>query len=160
MPRRKKQDYTRDVGVDQRFGSALIQKFINIIMERGKKNTARSIVYGAMDLMAKKMGNDDSKALDAFNKAFNQVAPFVEVRPRRVGGSVYQIPMEVPHKRRNSLAMRWTMSAALARSGKSMSQRLAAELLDACEGRGGAVKKKTEVQRMAEANRAFSHYAW
>lgn len=128
MPRRKKRDFTRDVGVDLRFDSDIIQKFINIIMERGKKNIARSIVYGAMDILGKKVGNDDKKALELFNKAFNQVAPFVEVRPRRVGGSVYQIPMEVPPKRRSSLAMRWTISAAQVRSGKDMSQRLAARV--------------------------------
>ncbi len=160
MPRRKKKDFTRDTGVDLRFESPLIQKFINIIMERGKKSVACSIVYEAMDILVKKSGGDDKKAYELFNKAFNQIAPFVEVRPRRVGGSVYQIPMEVPQKRRGSLAMRWVIAAAQARSGKSMSQKLAAEFLDAIEGRGGAVKKKTEVQRMAEANRAFSHYAW
>jgi small subunit ribosomal protein S7 len=159
MPRRKKSDFTRDVGVDLRFESPLIQKFINIILKRGKKSIACSIVYGAMDILARKAG-DDKKAYELFNKAFNQIAPFVEVRPRRVGGSVYQIPMEVPPKRRSSLTMRWTISAAQARSGKNMSQKLAAELLDAVEGRGGAVKKKVEVQRMAEANRAFSHFAW
>jgi small subunit ribosomal protein S7 len=160
MPRRKKSDFTRNVGVDLRFESPVIQKLINIIMERGKKSIACAIVYGAMDILAKKVGNDDKKAYELFNKAFNQIAPFVEVRPRRVGGSVYQIPMEVPAKRRGSLTMRWTITAAQSRPGKSMAQKLAAELLDAIEGRGAAVKKKNEVQRMAEANRAFSHYAW
>jgi small subunit ribosomal protein S7 len=160
MSRRKHEDLTRDVGVDARFESPLVQKLINVIMERGKKSVARSIVYGAMDIVAKKINGDDKKALDLFVRAFNQVAPFVEVRPKRVGGGVYQIPMEVPPKRRNSLAMRWTISAARARVGKSMSQRLAAELMEAVDGRGGAIKKKTEVQRMAEANRAFSHYGW
>lgn len=160
MPRRKKQDFTRDVGVDPRFESPIIQKFINVVMERGKKDLARSIVYGAIDLIAKKTGGDDKKALDIFIKGLGQVMPFIEVRPRRVGGSVYQIPKEVPPKRKNSLAMRWLKTAAQARPGKNMAQRLAGEILDAYEVKGGAVKKRTEVQRMAEANRAFSHLAW
>lgn len=160
MPRRKKSDFTRDVGVDLRFESSLVQKFINVIMRCGEKNIARDIVYGAMDILAKKAGGDDKKALEFFTKAFNQVTPLVEVRPRRVGGSVYQIPREVDTKRRTSLAMRWIIGAAQGRPGKTMSQRLAGELVEAYEGRGGAVKKKSEVQRMAEANRAFSHYAW
>lgn len=160
MPRRKKKDLTRDVGLDPRFGSAMVQKFINVLMERGKKDIARSVVYGAIDLIAEKVGRDEKKALEVFNKAMNQVMPFIEVRPRRVGGSVYQIPKEVPPKRKNSLAMRWIKTAAQARSGKTMKHRLAHELLDAYDGKGGAIKRRTEVQRMAEANRAFSHLAW
>jgi small subunit ribosomal protein S7 len=160
MPRRKKEDYTRDIGVDPRFASSLIQKFINVVMWRGKKNAARTIVYGAIDEIAKKAKGDDRKALEMFNKAFEAVVPIVEVRARRVGGSVYQIPVEVPRKRALSLAMRWLLEGAASRSDKTMALRLAHELMDAYEGRGAAMKKKLDVQRMAEANRAFSHYAW
>ncbi len=160
MPRRRKEDYTRDIGVDPRFSSPLVQKFINVVMWRGKKNVARSIVYGAIDELAKKSKGDDRKALEIFNKAFDAVVPVVEVRSRRVGGSVYQIPVEVPQKRAQSLAMRWLIDGAASRPDKTMGLRLAHELLDAYEGRGAAMKKKLDVQRMAEANRAFSHYAW
>jgi small subunit ribosomal protein S7 len=160
MPRRKKQEFTQNIGVDPRFSSALIQKLVNVVMWRGKKNTARNIVYGAIDELIKKNKGDEKKALELFRKAYDQIVPVVEVRPRRVGGSVYQIPVEVPRKRAQSLALRWLIEGAASRSDKTMSLRLAYELLDAAEGRGGAVKKKTDVQRMAEANRAFSHYAW
>ena len=160
MPRRKKQEFTLNIGVDPRFQSALIQKLVNVVMERGKKNIARNIVYGALDDLIKKNKGDEKKALELFRKAYDQIVPVVEVRPRRVGGSVYQIPVEVPRKRAQSLALRWLIEGAASRSDKTMSLRLAHELLDASEGRGGAVKKKTDVQRMAEANRAFSHFAW
>lgn len=160
MPRRKKKDFTRDIGVDPRFQSATIQKLVNVVMWCGKKNVARSIVYGAMDQLIKKNKGDEKKALELFRKAYDQIVPVVEVRPRRVGGSVYQIPVEVPRKRAQSLAFRWLIEGAASRSDKTMALRLAHELMDASEGRGIAVKKKTDVQRMAEANRAFSHYAW
>lgn len=160
MPRRKKVDYSRDIGVDPKYGSELIQKFINVVMVSGKKNIARTIVYEAIDNLIKKSGGDKEKALRFFNKAFEQVTPSIEVRPRRVGGSVYQIPIEVPTNRARSLALRWIIDAASNRSDKTMGKRLAAELLEASEGRGNAIKKKLEVHKMAEANRAFSHYAW
>lgn len=160
MPRRKKQDFTRDIGVDSRFGSPLVQKLINTVMRGGKKNTAREIVYGAVDVLIKKTNGDEKKALEMFQRAFDQVVPVVEVRPRRVGGSVYQIPVEVPIKRARALALRWLIQGAKSRPNKTMSQRLASELLDAYEGRGAAAKKKADVLRMAEANRAFSHFAW
>ena len=160
MPRRRQVEFIRDIGVDPRFGSTLVQKFINVVMERGKKNCARTIVYEAMDLLAKKTSGDDKKALELFHRAFEQVAPFIEVRSRRVGGSTYQIPREVSEKRRRALALRWLVSAAKTRSDKTMGLRLGRELLDASELKGGAVKKRTDVQRMADANRAFSHYAW
>ncbi len=160
MPRRRKQSFNRRIGVDLVYGSELIQKFINVIMERGKKNVARNIVYGAMDIVSSKVGGDKDKALAFFNKAFDQVLPYIEVRSRRVGGSVYQVPREVRPKRGQALAIRWIIAAARSRSNKTMSERLAAELLDAHEGRGNALKKKADVHRMAEANRAFSHYAW
>lgn len=159
MPRHKKADYTRTLAPDARFSSAIIQKLINLIMWRGKKTIARGIVYGAMDELVKKT-KDDKKALELFYKAYEQVTPAIEVRPRRVGGSVYQIPVEVPEKRAQSLAMRWLIEGAASRSDKTMALRLAHEFMDAAEGRGVAVKKKADVQRMAEANRAFSHYSW
>ena len=160
MPRRKSVNLIRDIGVDPRFGSLVVQKFINIIMERGKKSLARSIVYGAFDVMAKKLNGDDKKAFAAFEKAVSQVKPFVEVKSRRVGGGVYQIPTEVRASRALTLAFRWVIDAAASRSDKTMSLRLAHELIEAAEGNGNAVKKKNDVHRMAEANRAFSHYAW
>lgn len=160
MPRRKTTSFRRDVGVDMLYGSGLIQKFINVVMERGKKNIARDIVYGAIDVLIKKNNGNKDKALDLFFKAFDSVIPSVEVRPRRVGGSVYQIPAEVPTDRARALAMRWIIGAARSRGNKTMSERLAYELIDASEGRGSAVKKKIDVHRMAEANRAFSHYSW
>jgi small subunit ribosomal protein S7 len=160
MPRRKKSILKRDIGVDPRYGSQMIQKLINIIMEQGKKNVARAIVYDAIDLLIKKTQGDKNKALDIFYKGLEQLIPLVEVRPRRVGGSVYQIPMEVNQDRGRALAMRWLKDAAAARSDKTMGARLSYELMEAAEGRGGAIKKKLDVHRMAEANRAFSHYAW
>jgi len=160
MPRRKREKFAREVGVDPRFGSALIQKLINVVMRKGKKNTARSIVYEAMDLLVKKANGDEKKALEIFSRAFDAVVPHVEVRSRRVGGSVYQIPKEVNPKRRQALALRWLVQSSKARPGKTMGQRLGHELLDASDAKGGAVRKRSDVQRMAEANRAFSHYAW
>lgn len=160
MPRRRTTDFARVIEKDPRFGSVRIQKFINVIMERGKKSIARDIVYGAIDIIAKKNSGDEKKAVETFNQAFEQVAPLVEVRSRRVGGSVYQIPTEVRSRRKDSLAMRWLISASKDRPNKSMKERLAFELIDASQGKGGAVKKRIDVQRMAEANRAFSHYAW
>lgn len=160
MPRRKKNILKREIGVDPRFGSAMVQKLINIILKDGKKNVAREIVYDAIDILIKKSQGDKNKALDLFYKGFEQLIPLVEVRPRRVGGSVYQIPMEVQQDRGRALAMRWLIEAAAARSDKTMGTRLAYELMEASEGRGGAIKKKLDVHRMAEANRAFSHYAW
>lgn len=160
MPRRKKSEFSRDIGIDPRFQSVLIQKLINTVMERGKKNTARSIVYEAFDLISKKNGNNDQKAIEYFTQAFDNIVPVVEVAPRRVGGSVYQIPREVAPRRARALGIRWLISAAAARSNKTMGQRLANEIFEAYENRGGAVKKRGDVQRMAEANRAFSHFAW
>lgn len=160
MPRRKREIARKPIGVDPVYQSELIQKFINVVMWRGKKSAARTIVYDALGMLLKKSNNDKDKALDMFNRAFQQVIPVVEVRPRRVGGSVYQIPREVAPGRARALAMRWLIGAASARPGRTMGARLANELLDAFEGRGAAVKKKADVHRMAEANRAFSHYAW
>lgn len=160
MPRHKKSEFRREIGVDPIYGSALIQKFVNVVMWRGKKSVAYNIVYGAIDELVSKSKGDQEKALNLFNKAFDQVMPIVEIRPRRVGGSVYQIPVEVRPDRARALAMRWIINAAKVRSDKTMGKRLAHELLDAVEGRGAAIKKKLDVHKMAEANRAFSHYAW
>jgi len=160
MPRRKSVNFKRDIGVDLRFNSELVQKFINVIMKCGKKSVARTIMYEALDALVKKEKGDQDKGLELFYTAFERVIPTVEVRPRRVGGSVYQIPAEVRPTRARALAIRWLISSAAARPDKTMGQRLAKELLEAVEGRGAAIKKKTDVHRMAEANRAFSHYAW
>lgn len=159
MPRRKTTQFERKIQGDIRYNSELVQKLINVVMERGKKEVARKIVYEAIDALEKKSGSPD-KAVTLFNRAFQSVVPIVEVRPRRVGGSVYQVPMAVSPQRARSLAFRWLIDAAATRPAKTMGQRLAQELLDAIEGRGGAIKKKTDVHKMAESNRAFSHYAW
>lgn len=159
MPRKNKSIKPRDIGVDPVYESELLQRFINVVMGRGKKNAARKIVYDAVGVLEKKFG-DKEKALEAFHKAFNQIVPLVEVSSRRVGGSVYQIPREVSQKRGASLAIRWLIAAAYGRTGKTMGMKLGGELLEAHEGRGGAFKKKLDVHKMAEANRAFSHFAW
>jgi small subunit ribosomal protein S7 len=160
MARRKSVNFIRDVGIDPRYGSESIQKLINVVMWRGKKNTARTIVYDAMDVIGKKVHGDKDKTLDIFTRALEQITPVIEVRPRRVGGSVYQIPKEVNEHRGRSLAFRWLISCAAQRSDETMGLRLAHEILEAFEGRGNAVKKKLDVHKMAESNRAFSHYAW
>jgi small subunit ribosomal protein S7 len=161
MARRKREIKRKEIGVDAVYGSDLLQKFINVLMERGKKHVASRIVYEALDVLSKKVGaGDNEKTIEFFNKAFWQIVPVVEVRSRRVGGSVYQIPREVTRDRGRALAMRWIIEAAATRSGRTMGARLANELLDAVEGRGSAIKKKLDVHKMAEANRAFSHYAW
>ncbi len=160
MPRRRSVSLVRDIGVDERFNSHVVQKFINVVMERGKKALARRIVYGAFDFLVQKTKGDDKAAFELFEKALQNIRPLVEVRSRRVGGGVYQIPTEVRANRANALMLRWLIDAASKRSDKTMSIRLAKEILDASEGNGAAVKKRTDVHRMAEANRAFSHYAW
>jgi|SRR5579872_4119650 len=160
MPRRSREIERREIGPDPKYGSELVQKFINVVMWRGKKNAARTIVYDALDIIAKKAQGDKAKALDVFNKALGQLMPAIEVRARRVGGSVYQIPREVDPARARALAMRWLIGAAKTRPGQTMGIRIANELLEAYEGRGTAIKKKIDVHKMAESNRAFSHYAW
>ena len=150
----------RDIGVDPRFGSQLIQKFINVVMWRGRKNAARYIVYEAIDTIIKRNKGNEEKGLEVFYKAFENMIPVIEVRPRRVGGSVYQIPVAVRGDRGQALAMRWLIGVAAKRSDETMGLRLANELTEAFENRGNAIKKKQDIHRMAEANRAFSHYAW
>ena len=159
MPRGKNKVKRRVLSPDPVYGSELVHYLINIVMWRGKKNAARKIVYDALEFLEKRAGSKE-KALEMFNKAYDQVVPLVEVRSRRVGGSVYQIPREVNPQRKRALAMRWLLQAATTRTQKTMGLRLGAELLEAYEGRGGAMKKRLDVHKMAEANRAFSHYAW
>lgn len=160
MPRRNNGNFIREVGVDERFKSGLVQKFINVVMERGKKNLARSIVYEAMNALASKVGGDDAAALTIFEKIIGMVRPEVEVKARRVGGGVYQVPTQVRPSRSLALALRWIVQGAKARPDVTMGKRLAKELLDAADARGGAIKKRNDVHRMAESNKAFSHYAW
>jgi len=148
----------RPVDPDQRYNSVLVSKFTNGLMERGKKTVAQSIFYGAMDIVGDKV--KDSDPLTVFEEAMENVRPKVEVKSRRVGGATYQVPMEVRQTRRNALAIRWIIGFAKSRSGRSMSEKLAAELLDAFNNRGAAVKKKDDTHRMAEANKAFAHYRW
>ena len=145
----------RTVKPDPRYGSKQVSMFVNRMMKDGKKSVATKIMYDAFDIMGKK-GEVD--ALDLFSKALKNVSPSVEVKPRRVGGATYQVPIEVPPSRREALAMRWLLAAARSRSGKSMSEKLASELTDAANNSGGAMKRREEVHRMAESNRAFSHY--
>src|SRR5246500_5001193 len=154
MPRRREVP-KREILPDPKFKSEEVAKFINVLMTRGKKSVAERIMYGALDTIAKKSGKD---AFDVFGAAINNVKPMVEVKSRRVGGANYQVPVEVRPGRRMALAMRWLKDSARKRGEQSMSARLAAELLEASEGRGGAVKKREEVHRMAEANKAFSHF--
>jgi small subunit ribosomal protein S7 len=156
MPRRRSIE-PRKILPDPKFGSELLAKFINVLMVDGKKSIAESIVYGALDTLAQRSGKE---ALDAFEAALENVRPTVEVKSRRVGGSTYQVPVEVRPARRNALAMRWIVEAARKRGDKSMALRLANELSDAADNKGAAVKKREDVHRMAEANKAFAHFRW
>ncbi|OYT91580.1 MAG: 30S ribosomal protein S7 [Burkholderiales bacterium PBB3] len=155
MPRRREVP-KREILPDPKFGNVELSKFMNVIMEGGKKAVAERIIYGALELIEKK--NPDKDPVEAFSVAINNVKPMVEVKSRRVGGANYQVPVEVRPVRRLALSMRWIKEAARKRGEKSMAQRLANELLEATEGRGGAMKKRDEVHRMAEANKAFSHF--
>jgi small subunit ribosomal protein S7 len=137
-----------------------LAKFVNMVMERGKKSLAEKIVYGAVDRIAEKTGKQPEQSIELLSQALDNVKPMVEVKSRRVGGATYQVPVEVRAARRQTLAMRWVIEAAQARSEKSMAHRLAAELLDAAENRGSAVRKREDTHRMAEANKAFAHYRW
>ena len=154
MPRRREVP-KREILPDPKFGDQTLAKFVNILMVDGKKSVAEKIIYDALDLIIER-GKPDS--LEVFNDALENVRPVVEVKSRRVGGATYQVPVEVRPSRRNALAMRWLVEASRKRGEKSMMQRLAGELMDAAERRGGAVKKREDVHRMAEANKAFSHY--
>jgi len=154
MPRRREVP-KREILPDPKFGNVEVAKFVNVLMTRGKKSTAERIVYGAFNIIKSKSGKEP---IDVFTQAVQNVKPVVEVKSRRVGGANYQVPVEVRPVRRIALSMRWIREAAQKRGEKSMTARLAGELQEAAEGRGGAMKKREEVHRMAEANKAFSHY--
>jgi small subunit ribosomal protein S7 len=154
MPRRREIP-KREILPDPKYSSQDVSKFINVLMTGGKKSVAERIIYGALDAIKKKSAKEP---LEVFTQALNNVKPMVEVKSRRVGGANYQVPVEVRPVRRMALAMRWVRDAARGRGEKSMQARLASELQEASEGRGGAMKKREEVHRMAEANKAFSHY--
>jgi len=156
MPRRREVP-KREITPDPKFRNETVAKFINVVMKSGKKSTAEKIVYGALNTMAERSKKDP---IELFNQALTNVRPLVEVKSRRVGGATYQVPVEVRSGRQTALAMRWVVEAARERSGKSMAMRMADELMDAAEKRGSAVKKREDVHRMAEANKAFSHYRW
>ena len=147
----------RPIIPDPKFGDTVLTKFMNNLMLDGKKSVAESIVYGALDRIQGKAGGDP---VATFHEALENVSPSVEVRSRRVGGATYQVPVEVRHERKQALAIRWMIDAARKRSERTMEERLAAELLDASQNRGAAVKKREDTHKMAEANRAFSHYRW
>ncbi len=154
MPRRRVAA-KREVLPDPKFGSKTLAKFMNHVMVEGKKSVAEKIVYGALDVVAEKSGGEP---LEVFENALSAIAPMVEVKSRRVGGATYQVPVEVRAERRGALAMRWLVEFSRNRGEKSMALRLAGEILEAADGRGAAVRKREDVHRMAEANRAFSHY--
>jgi small subunit ribosomal protein S7 len=156
MPR-KGEVKRRDILADPKYHDRTVAKFINSMMNDGKKSVAEGIFYDALNLVADRAKED---ALGVFKRALEQVKPMVEVRSRRVGGATYQVPVEVRPQRRNALAMRWLVQNARSRPEKSMMEKLAGEILDAANGRGGAIKKKEDTHRMAEANKAFAHYRW
>lgn len=156
MPRKGPVEKRRVV-TDPVYGDETVARFINKIMLRGKKSTAERIFYGSMELISKKTGKDPLKV---FRQAMDNVSPQVEVRPRRVGGATYQVPMEVRPDRKRSLAMRWLIGYSRNRNGKTMMEKLAAEFMDASQGVGQSVKKREDTHKMAEANRAFAHYRW
>ncbi|HAV21810.1 MAG: 30S ribosomal protein S7 [Bacillota bacterium] len=156
MPRRGRIP-KREVLPDPVYGNVLAAQLINKLLLDGKKGTAESIFYGAMDIIGEKTGKDP---IEMFERAVKNVMPILEVRPRRVGGATYQVPVEVRPERRSALALRWIVQNARARSEKSMAEKLANELLDAVQGQGASVRKREETHRMAEANKAFAHYRW
>ena len=157
MPRRGSSAVVRTVNPDSKYNERLVSKLINTVMLSGKKSTAEHIVYGALEVIHQKTKDDPMKV---FKKAISNLRPAIEVKSRRVGGSNYQVPVEVRPERRNSLAMRWLALHARGRKGDSMVEKLAAELFDAADNKGEAIKKREDVHRMAEANKAFAHYRW
>lgn len=154
---RKKRAEKRKLEADSRYGDMLVTRFINNLMIDGKKNVARNVIYGAFSLIREKTGNDE---LEVFRKAIANVSPAVEVRSRRIGGTTYQVPVDVSERRRLALAIRWIKRYSRERREKTMIQRLAAELIAASNGEGSSVKKREDVHRMAEANKAFAHFKW
>jgi small subunit ribosomal protein S7 len=156
MPRRARK-FKREVMPDQRYGSRTVTMFVNKIMERGKKSTAERIMYDALTRVEEQ---GRKPAIDTFDQALRNVTPTIEVKPRRVGGATYQVPVDIRAERRTALAIRWLLNSARSRGGRSMAERLAAELMDASTGQGATIKKREDTHRMAEANRAFVHYRW
>ncbi len=156
MPRRREVS-KRDITPDPKYGSKLVARFINNLLRKGKKSTAERIFYGAIDIIADRTKDDPLKV---FEKAMENAKPVVEVKSRRVGGSTYQVPVEIRPDRRNALSIRWLINYAQGRGEKGMQAKLAAELMDASQGRGASVKKREDTHRMAEANKAFAHYRW
>ncbi|MBQ4263684.1 MAG: 30S ribosomal protein S7 [Bacilli bacterium] len=154
---RKKRAEKRDVLADPIYNSKMITKLINSIMQDGKKGTAQKILYGAFDIVKEKTGKDP---VEVFNEAFENIKPTLEIKSRRVGGSNYQVPMEVREDRANALVLRWLVQYAKNRNGRGMAEKLAAEIIDASNGIGGAVKKREDTHKMAEANKAYAHYRW
>jgi len=154
---RRKTIGQRSILPDPKFNDRMVAKLVNTLMADGKKSTAEGIVYGAFDMVA---GRSGLEPIEAFRKAMENLRPMVEVKSRRVGGSTYQVPMEVRPERRNALALRWLVSYSRQRGEKTMVERLAGEMLDAANNRGSAVKKREDIHRMAEANKAFAHYRW
>src|SRR5712671_7351349 len=150
----------RTILPDPKFGNDMLAKFINMVMERGKKSAAEKIVYGAIDRIGDKSGRAGGEAIAVLQQALTNLKPVVEVKSRRVGGATYQVPVEVRPERRTALAMRWLISYSRDRNEKSMAEKLAAEVIAASKGEGNAVKKKEDTHRMAEANKAFAHYRW
>ena len=157
---RRSQAPKRNILPDPKYKNELLAKFMNMIMVDGKKSVAERIIYGALDRIGERSGNADEKAVELLEAAIENVKPAVEVKSRRVGGATYQVPVEVRPARRQTLAMRWLIDAARKRNEKTMAFRLAHELLDAAESRGAAVKKREDTHKMADANKAFSHYRW
>ncbi|MCE2873142.1 MAG: 30S ribosomal protein S7 [Xanthomonadales bacterium] len=157
---RRAQAPVRHILPDPKFNNLMLAKFMNVVMKSGKKSAAEHIIYGAIDRITEKTGKQADDAMALLSQALENVKPAVEVKSRRVGGATYQVPVEVRATRRQTLAMRWVIDAARARSEKSMAFRLAHELLEASENRGAAVRKREETHRMAEANKAFAHFRW
>ena len=157
---RRAQAPVRHILPDPKFNNDMLAKFMNVVMQSGKKSAAERIIYGAIDRITEKTNLKGDAALEVLSAALENVKPAVEVKSRRVGGATYQVPVEVRPARRQTLAMRWLIEAARARSEKSMAHRLAHELMDAAENRGTAVRKREDTHRMAEANKAFAHYRW
>src|SRR6201996_6510120 len=157
---RRAQAPVRTILPDPKFNNDMLAKFMNVVMKSGKKSAAERIIYGALDRISEKTGKKGSEAIEVLAPGLGNVEAFVEVKSRRVGGAAFQVPVEVRSTRRQTLAMRWMIEAARARSEKSMAVRLAHELMDAAESRGSAVRKREDTHRMAEANKAFAHYRW
>jgi len=155
---RRRRAETRDVIADPKYNSKLVTRFINVIMTKGKKSVAEHIMYNALDIVSKKIDKEDS--LELLQKSIDNVRPLLEIKPRRVGGATYQVPIEVKNERGTSIAMRWLRDFARQKKGRPMEEKLADEIMDAFKSQGSAMKKREDMHRMAEANKAFAHYRW